>query len=164
LFDANAATPALRPAGLLNGVPPLTPTAGGGQNALVSDIKNLIAAIAPVAGNGQIAVVAPADKAAAILMQTISQPFAVLASSALPPARVIAVATNAIASAMEAPEIESSRDSAIHMESATPGAVVASAPTYSMYQMDSASLKLRWPVSWAERSTQAVAYIDTIRW
>src|SRR5262249_40595558 len=44
LLDAGAAT-VVRPAGLLNGVAALTPTAGGGFNALVGDLKQLSGAI-----------------------------------------------------------------------------------------------------------------------
>ena len=44
LLDANAAT-VIRPAGLLNGVAGLTPTAGGGFNALVGDLKQLSGAM-----------------------------------------------------------------------------------------------------------------------
>ena len=44
LIDTNAAT-AIRPAGILNGVSGLTPTAGGGFNALVGDIKALTNAL-----------------------------------------------------------------------------------------------------------------------
>ena len=44
LIDTNAAT-LIRPAGILNGVSGLTPTAGGGFNALVGDIKQLTNAL-----------------------------------------------------------------------------------------------------------------------
>ena len=46
LLGSTAATSAA-PAGLLNGVTPLTATAGGGSNALLGDIRKLLAAIAP---------------------------------------------------------------------------------------------------------------------
>ena len=45
LLDSNPAT-VIRPAGILNGVTGLTPTAGGGFNALVGDIKQLSGALA----------------------------------------------------------------------------------------------------------------------
>ena len=44
LLDSNPAT-VIRPAGILNGVTGLTPTAGGGFNALVGDIKQLSGAL-----------------------------------------------------------------------------------------------------------------------
>ena len=44
LLDSNAAT-VIRPAGILNGVSGLTPTAGGGFNALTGDIKQISGAI-----------------------------------------------------------------------------------------------------------------------
>ena len=43
----NTAVSASQPAGLLNGLAPLTPTAGGGTNALLTDVKALINTIAP---------------------------------------------------------------------------------------------------------------------
>ena len=44
LLDSNPAT-VIRPAGILNGITGLTPTAGGGFNALVGDIKQLSGAL-----------------------------------------------------------------------------------------------------------------------
>lgn len=44
LLSAGAAIAGVRPAGLLNGVTPLTPTAGGGQDALIGDISQLMSA------------------------------------------------------------------------------------------------------------------------
>src|SRR4029077_7721244 len=44
LLDANPAT-VVRPAGILNGVAGLTPTAGGGFNAIVGDLKKLTGAL-----------------------------------------------------------------------------------------------------------------------
>ena len=44
LLDNNPAT-LIRPAGILNGVTPLTPTAGGGFTALVGDIKQISGAL-----------------------------------------------------------------------------------------------------------------------
>lgn len=43
----NAAASSAQPASLLNGLTPLTATADGGINALLGDIKALMAAIAP---------------------------------------------------------------------------------------------------------------------
>ena len=45
LFSASAAS-AVAPAGLLYGVTPLTVTVGGGLNAMVGDLKNLVVAVA----------------------------------------------------------------------------------------------------------------------
>src|SRR4029077_19796728 len=46
LLDANPAT-VVRPAGILNGVAGLTPTAGGGFNAIVGELKQLTGALLP---------------------------------------------------------------------------------------------------------------------
>jgi hypothetical protein len=60
LFSTAAAAPE-RPAGLLNGIPPLVSTGN-----LTNDLIMLLSQIAPVSGNSQIALVAAPDKAIAI--------------------------------------------------------------------------------------------------
>jgi hypothetical protein len=61
LFDANAAVPDVRPAGLRAGISSLTPTSGGGINALIGDLNALLGSVAAVAGNTlPVLVVAPA--------------------------------------------------------------------------------------------------------
>jgi hypothetical protein len=159
LFDAQAAVAELRPAGLLHGIAPLT--AGGG---MIVDLQNLVEAVGPVAGNSQLVVIAPPRQAAAILLETMLQPFNVLMSATIPAGTVICVATNAVVACVDAPAIDASRDSVVHMEDTTPGAVVASSPTYSMFQIDAVSLKLRWPVSWVLRDPKGVAWVDNVTW
>src|SRR5262249_38102790 len=130
LFSANAAATD-RPAGLLNGIAALTPAAPGEKaQAIVDDLQALGLAVAGVAGNGAITLVASPDAAGALrlrLPQTVEWP--VLTSAALPARTVIAVAANAIVSAVEgAPTIDASTIAEFHRES-VPAPIVTSAGT-----------------------------------
>ena len=157
LFSAAAAT-ADRPAGLLNGTPPI-PTTGN----LTNDLIMLLAAIAPVSGNGQIAIVASPDRAAAINLLPRALPYPILTSASLPSATVIAVALNALVSAVEgAPRIEAAAQAAVHAETVPATDIGSGAvnPVRSLFQTDTAALRLVWGLSWALRDARAVAWIQ----
>src|SRR5262249_11852876 len=70
LLDSNlvgkpAASPGLRPAGLLNGVVGITAATGGGVNAMVKDVEALVAALAAAGGGvGPVFVCSPGQAAA----------------------------------------------------------------------------------------------------
>src|SRR5262249_37299486 len=158
LFSANAAIAGERPAGLLNGIAGLTPAAAGAKaTAIVDDLQTLGAAVAPVAGNGNIILVASADAAVALVLRLPSSvEWPVLMSSSLAARTVIAIAANAVVSAVEgAPVIEARTEPAIHM--ADPAAPIvdiggiSAQPVMSLFQTDSVALKLTWPISWALR-------------
>jgi hypothetical protein len=164
LFSANAAA-ADRPAGILNGIAPLTP-AGAGEKAgaWVDDLQTLATAVAPVAGNGAIALIAAPAQAVAIALRTpreIDWPF--LTSASLPAKTVIAVALNALVSAVEgAPQIDAASEAVVQEETA-PGGLLTG-PTRSYYQTDSVGLRLRWPISWALRDARGVAWMQNVNW
>jgi hypothetical protein len=167
LFDQNTAVPELRPAGLLHSVAPLTATAGGGIDALVGDIENLTAALAPVAGNGGVVLVAAPKQAAAIMLRTPRELYPVLMSASLPDKTVIAIASNAVASAVDAPTIGASQHAIQHM--ADPASQISNgggiaSPVFSSFQIDATDLKLRWPISWALRSPQGIAWVEAVSW
>jgi hypothetical protein len=161
LFSANAAT-ADAPAGLLNGIAALTPTAAGGQSKseiLVDDLQKLAISIGPVAGNGNVVLVVSSDAAAALMMRLpAAVAWPVLQSASLPARTVIAVAAAAIASAVEGvPQIEAGMHSALHMDT-VPGELVdiggvMARPIGSTFQTNSVALRLGWPISWALRSS-----------
>jgi hypothetical protein len=116
---ANPAAPD-RPAGLLNGITPLTPAAAGEKSQiLVDDLQTIASAIAPVAGNGEIVLVAAPAQAVAIQLRLPSAvTWPVLTSAGLPPKTVIAVAVNGLVSAIDgAPAIDASQEAEIHRES-----------------------------------------------
>jgi hypothetical protein len=172
LFSANPATPNA-PAGILNGIAPLTPAAAGGTSkgeVLVDDLQKLAAAVAPVAGNGGIVLVASPDAAVALVLrlpQSLDWP--VLISSSLAPRTVIAVAANAIVSAVEgAPQVDAATQPTIVYDTAPTPVDDAMTPATqfvgSLYQSDSVGLRLRWPISWTLRTPNALAWMQSVNW
>jgi subtilisin family serine protease len=165
LFSTTAAS-AIRPAGLLNGIAALTPAAAGSKDqALVDDLAALATAVAPVAGNGTLALVVPPAQGVAIAPRLAQKlPYNVLISSSLASGTVIAVAVNGVVTAAEgAPQIDASKQVAIQ-EQTTPTALLTGSPVRSLYQTDSAALRLRWPITWALRDARAVAYMSSVTW
>jgi hypothetical protein len=168
---SNTAAASDRPAGLLHGIAALTPAAPGEKaQAIVDDLQALALAIAPVAGNGNIVLIGSPDAAVALrlrLPQTVEWP--VLTSAALPARTIIAVAAAAVVSAVEGtPEITASAVAEFHRETA-PAPIVTTAgtvasPVGSLYQTDEVGLKLRWPISWALRSSAGLAWISGVNW
>ena len=96
----------------------------------------------------------------------------VLASSALAPADLIAVAPGAIASATDSvPQISAARETVLHMADpasmiatvGTPGNIM-SAPTSNLFQIDCIALRLKMSASWMKRDPRAVAWLSTTAW
>jgi hypothetical protein len=169
VFSTSAAGAA--PAGLLYGISGLTPATGTDKNQIiVDDMQALATAVAPVASNGEIVLVASPDVAVALklrLYNTVMWP--VLTSGSLAAKTVIAIAVNAVVSAVEgAPTIEARQDVEMHFET-NPAEIVTAAgtvatPVGSMFQKDAVALKLRWPISWALRNLTGVAYMTGVNW
>jgi hypothetical protein len=168
MLSAAAGVAGVRPPGILNGITALTPTAAGSSafDAMVSDLEKLVAAVAPVAGNGGVVFVCAPAQALAIMLRAENPP-AVLSSSTLAAGTVIAIATQALATVIDAPTIESSPDATVHMfDPAFPIADVGgmASPVASVFQTDSVSLKFRQPIAWSLRSPIAVAWLSGATW
>jgi hypothetical protein len=177
LFSTNAAA-SDRPAGLRNGIAGLTP-AGAGEKAqiIVDDLQALALALAPVAGsklapvagNGNIVLVASPDAAVALRLRLYTEEWPVLTTAQLPAKTVMMVAVNAIVSAIEgAPQIDASAHAelapdTIPQEIVTAGGTVAIAAT-SPFQMDKVALRLRWPITWALRASNGLAWMTNVNW
>jgi capsid protein len=166
LFSANAAA-ADRPAGLLNGVAALTP-AGVGEKAqaIVDDLQSLASAVAPVAGNGGITLVASPDAAVALALRMPREvTWPVLTSASLAARTVIAVAANAVVSAVEGtPQIDASQESDLQSDTAPASDGSLGTPRFSMFQKDAVGLRLRWPISWCLRTPTAIAWMASVNW
>jgi hypothetical protein len=170
LFSSNAAD-ATRPAGLLAGIAPLTPAAAGAkEQAIVDDLQALALALSPVFGNGNMVIVASIDASIALHLrvpQALEWP--VLTTSGLAARTVIAVASNAVVSALAGPpEVEASAEAAYVPDTVptdivtTPGVVASSVTT--VFQTDKTLLKLRWPIAWALRDSRALAFMQLVNW
>jgi len=189
LLDANAAT-TIRPAGLLNGVASLTPTAGGGFNALVADLKALTGALM-TGTNGHVRKMAwlmnPQQKLSISLTTAPGAgtfPFKdevgngklltypIIDSGTVPMGTVIVVdAADFVSVGGEAPRFEISDQATLHMEDTTPLAIgtpgapaTVAAPVRSLFQTDSMALRLILPLNWTLRRTGVVAWVAGVTW
>ena len=170
LFDANAAVADLRPAGLLNGKVVLTPSANTDKTqAMIADLSALAAAVAPYAGNGGICFVAAAKQAVAVNIGLPENfPYPLLVSTSLSAGTVIAIATPALVTALGAqPQIDEAPHASVHMDSA-PGQIasggVMSSPVTAMFSTDKVTLRLRWPITWALRDANGIAFVNAASW
>jgi hypothetical protein len=168
LFSANAAA-SDRPAGLLNGITALTPAAVAEKaQIIVDDLQQLALAVAPVAGSGNLVLVASPDAAIALRLRLPSPvEWPVLTSSSLAAKTVIMVATNAVISAIEgAPLIDASQQAEFHRNTVAQEIVTAAGtvavPVGSVFQTDEVALRLRWPLTWALRSSAGLAYMQNV--
>jgi Phage capsid family len=113
-----AAGDAVRPPGLRNGIAAVgtASTATPKSEAMYDDVESLIGAVAPIAGGNPIVfVVNPVQAAALRIRGRTFFPFEVFATAALAAGTVIAIATNAIASALDPePTIETSAEATIN--------------------------------------------------
>jgi len=190
LLDNNPAT-TIRPAGLRNGVAGLTPTAGGGFNALVGDLKALTGAIL-TATNGNVRnLVFIMNPQQGLSIGFIQPPvpggifpfaadiannrligYAVIQSGTVPLGTVICMdAADYVSVTGDTPRFEISDQATLHMEDTapqhigTPGTpAVAAAPAVSMFQTDSMALRLILPMNWAVRRAGTVAWVAGVTW
>ena len=189
LLDANPAT-TVRPAGLLNGVAGLTPTAGGGFPAVVGDLQKLAGALM-TGTNGNVRkmvwLMNPAQKLSLSLVSatgTGAFPFKeeisrnqlltypVIAAGTVPVGTVIVVdAADFVTVGGEAPRFEISDQATLHMEDTTPLAIgtagspaTVAAPARSLFQTDSMALRLIMPLNWTLRRTGVVAWMAGVTW
>jgi HK97 family phage prohead protease/HK97 family phage major capsid protein len=189
LIDANPAT-TVRPAGLLNGVAGLTPTAGGGFNAIVGDIKQLTGALItatsghlrspawlmnPQQVNSAGLIAAPGVGAFPFREELSSgklQGYPIIDSGTVPMGTVILVdAADFVVAGGEAPRFEVSDQATLHEEDTTPLPIgsagtpaVVAAPVRSLWQTDSLALRLILPVNWTLRRPGVVAWVAGVTW
>jgi hypothetical protein len=168
---SNAPGDDTRPAGLLNGVTPITP-APAGPDAMTRDLGNLVSALA---GNGAGAspafVAAPAQAFAIKLFAGPHFDVPVLSAPALatagPSRTVVAIETSSLVTGFDSvPEFNVSRAGTLHMEDDLPRHIVDGAPATpvrSLFQTDSLALKMLLRASWAMRAPH-VAWTTNVNW
>lgn len=166
----DAASSSSAPAGLRAVATIIPPTAGGDDEAMTEDLLALVGAVSPVGGAAIALVVSPVRAVKLALRRRNPLPFPVLTSQAMPEDAILAIATNALAFAIEpGADIEASAEAILHMEDGTPlgvvspGGVVA-APVRSTFQTDCIALRVILGVSWALRASGAVAVISGASW
>ena len=155
--------------GLRNGISGTTPSVLTNKSeALAEDVGKLVTAVSAVAGNSQIVFIASAAQALALNMLP-RFPYVALTSASLAAKTVVAVASNAIVSAMDAtPRFKISSESTVVMDdvgapvSTSPG--VYGSPTRSNWQTDTLSLRMIAEVSFALRSASGLAWMSPVLW
>ena len=165
LFDANPAD-AARPAGLRNGVATVAPSAAADpEQAFTEDMGNLADSVSPVAGNGPLVFVASPGRRLKILLRARGElpGVTVLASNAVINDLLCIAPAGLVSATGAVPTIEVSKSSVVHRDM-VPLPVGTAAPATSMFQMDSISVKCRWPVTWARRDPRAFAWTTPAKW
>ena len=138
----------------------------------MKDAGALAGAVAAVGGD-QIAFVGSPDTVVKLRL-SIGTEFAypIFASSALAVGTLMVIALPALAAAVEPrPEIEAGPSAVLHLDDTAPLAIstpgspaTIAAPVRSLFQMDSTALRLAFHVTWALRSSGAVAVVSDVTW
>ena len=179
----NVAGDAIRPAGLLNGVTALTATTGGGQAAILADIRKLRAPF-DAANNGTnlVLLMNPAQEVGLALTpaadgqlgwtSSVLSRYKIITSTAIPVGRVIMVnAGDFVTATGDVPEFEMSNEATLHMEDSTPLQIgstgtpnTVAAPVRSLFQTATMGLRMLMDVSWSLRRPGSVQWIDGVTW
>lgn len=170
LFD-DQPEDAARPAGLRYGKTPLTASsAPDAFDALVSDVETLNSAIEVTSPLPPLFVMSPA-KALTTGLRTHRDLANVFGSYALQGSNdAVAIAPDALAVVFgERVQIDAMRGPVTIHTDTMPLPLVANdgtaaAPILSAWQADCVAVKLRWPVTWALRSTSGVAWLTAGNW
>jgi Phage capsid family len=164
-FDANPGDSS-RPQGLLYGVAGLTPTAGGGLNALVADLRQLMAAlVAAGAGRGPTIVAHPEQALTLALLAGPRFDIPVLRSSAVPAGTVIMIEASSLATAWSnVPQFEVGAHPLLTFDDTSPPSdPMTGQPSKSMFQTDSIGLRARLTCSWGLRAPH-ISWLTGATW
>jgi hypothetical protein len=169
LFSNAAATPST-PAGILNGLTPITAATGGGVTAMAADLAALAGAIGAAGINPDDAVFITTPALATKVRVLASPKFqnTVLSSSSLAAGVVIAIVPRGLATGYDGGvTVEASREAVVNMNTVpapiVSGSGVVAAPTVSAWQSDETILKIRGNVAWAIQPG-AIAEVTGAAW
>jgi len=156
-----------RPAGLLNGVTPIT-AAPAGPDAMARDLAALINALAEHGAGLAPAIVAAPAQAFAIKLMAAAHFDAPVLAAAIPNRTVIAIEPSSLAVGFDSrPEFSVSTAGTLHMEDVAPQPIVdggaMAQPVRSMFQTDSLALRMLLRASWAMRAPHA-AWTTNTNW
>jgi hypothetical protein len=163
-----AAADTTRPAGLLNGVTPITATTGGGEAAMLGDFEKLAKAIAVGGGNEVTFFAGLAQATSARLRLGRDRAVNIWPTTGLAAGTIVAVDPNAFASAFgPEPRIEASKEATVHFEDTAPlniTTAAVAATVRSAWQMDLVVLRLTLYASWIMRAPDLVQVINSATW
>ena len=167
VFFGTAPATAAQPAGILNGVTPLTAsTNADSYGGFAEDISALINAVSAVGGKGPYLFIGSPGRITTMRMHYATEEnpidFDVIMSNSVGD-NLVVVAPQAIAAAMSAdPDLEAANAATLVMDTAPGAAGTTGSGEKGMWQTDSLAIKVRWPVSWAVRDPRAVAYLTPL--
>jgi HK97 family phage prohead protease/HK97 family phage major capsid protein len=183
LLIDNVAVSTTRPAGLTNGVTPLTASTAHGYTAILADIQALTNPFYAVNAGRRLAllmnpmqmqqlVFAPGPSGVPFgWTQQFTERFNVIDSTAIPAGEVLMIDAADFVSVSGAPEFEVSEQATLHMEDTTPlniGTVgtpnVVAAPTQSMFQTAQIAIRMLANVTWAMRRAGMVQFMTGVNW
>jgi hypothetical protein len=169
-----AAADSAQPAGLLNGLSPLTASADSGLLAMSADLGAMAGAMAAagVDPEGMILVAAPQQAVALKLLAGPKFDSQVFGSTGLADGTVAAFAQGAVAAAFDgAPQVETSIEPCVYFEDSTPQAIstpgspnTVAAPTRSAYQQDMTVIRVRAKATWAVIAPGGAQVIQNVKW
>jgi hypothetical protein len=168
LLDSTAAS-SVRPAGLFNGVTPLTAsTATPSGEAMFADLRALAAAVSTGHPDARVIYIANPQQAGRLA----ASGYQAVASGYMSAGSVAAVDGDALVLLVGQPRFALSRNVALHMESATPlplatgaqGSGVVAVPMRSSFQEDWVGLRCVLLASWAKRRSGAAAIVTGATW
>ena len=171
VFGDTAATPGLRPAGLLAGVNDLGPTAGGGLAAITEDISNIVGAMSD-AGISSDDLMLFTNPRQPIVLKMLAEfaPENIVGTPAIVDGTLIGISPAGIVSGFDgALTFEVSEQGTVVMESAAPvgdidAAAVAASNIRSLWQENLLAVRLRLRCSWAPLAAAAVQKVVAVTW
>jgi hypothetical protein len=164
MLSASTAT-AAAPAGIFQAAP-ITPTTGGGLNALLGDIKALFTALATNGAGVDVAIVAPPGQAASLKAQVGPKwDYPIFTSTAMAANSVGAVDLTSFVSGFGSEiRFNVSKAGALHMEDATPGDISGSTPVKAPFQVEMLALRATMTLSWLMRVPNHAQLIKGCTW
>jgi hypothetical protein len=153
------------PAGILNGIAGLTPTAGGGVNALEGDLRALTAALVAAGGGRSPAlVVNPVQNTSLTLIAGPRFTMPIWPSNAVAAGNVIMVEPSSFASAFApTPEFEISTQATVQFQDTPTSDLMTGSPTESLWQSDKIAWRTKLRAAFGMRAPH-VAWLSGATW
>ncbi|MBB3540801.1 phage major capsid protein [Rhizobium sp. BK399] len=168
---SNAAATFYQPAGLLNGVTPITASTATGAEAAAADLSALAAAIQPSPVQPVFLMNGAQAVSAGLLVPGIGNVVDVLTSDVIPAKEIICLDAADFVSAADDGEISVAdgstfvpRDDPVPVSQGASGAGADTAQHVSLWQLDCIGVRVLETASWAMRRAGRIAYVEDVSW
>lgn len=166
---STAAADATRPAGILNGVSPISATSGANQVAMMTDVDALIAAVVAAGGGRSLMLFASPNRTFKLrVLAGVDIGIPIFPTPALTTS-VVLIETGGFASGFGPnPDISTAMQATLHFEGSSPQAIgvsgSATLPIRSLWQTDTMAMRLLLDCAWAMRSAGLVQHVANVTW